>query len=196
MAAARQGVRMGQKAFVFDMTSCTGCRCCQVACKERHDLPVGVFYRRVADFEGGAFPAVWAASLSSACNHCDAPQCANNCPVLAPQKDLDTGLVVQDTDMCIGCGKCIVSCPYGVPAYNPVDDTVRKCDGCIALVRAGERPVCVAACSTRALRFMDAEEVEGLAISDRLTKDLACLPSSETSSPNTFILPKDEMRAL
>lgn len=43
---------MGQKAFYFDMTRCSGCRCCQVACKEAHDLPVGVFFRRVQDFEG------------------------------------------------------------------------------------------------------------------------------------------------
>lgn len=186
---------MGRKVFVFDMRRCTGCRCCQVACKERHDLPVGVLYRRVHDFEGGRFPAVWAASLSAGCNHCDDPQCAKNCPVGAPKKDLETGLVVQDESMCIGCGKCIASCPYDAPVYNPVDDTVRKCDGCIALVEAGERPVCVAACSTRALDFMDVEDMEDFDIASRLTRDLSCLPSSDLTNPGTYILPKDEMRA-
>ena len=120
---------MGQKAFFFDMTRCSGCRCCQVACKEAHDLPVGVFYRRVHEFEGGTFPHVWAASLSLGCNHCDDPQCVKNCPVAAQTKQADTGLVLQDTEMCIGCKKCMAACPYGAPSYNPVDDTVRKCDG-------------------------------------------------------------------
>lgn len=45
---------MSQKGFYFDMTSCTGCKCCQVACKDVNDLPVGRFFRRARDFEGGS----------------------------------------------------------------------------------------------------------------------------------------------
>ena len=88
---------MGQLGFYFDMTRCTGCRCCQIACKDKNDLPVGTLFREVSDFEGGVFPQVWAASLSMACNHCMEPQCAQNCPVAAYSKDPETGLVLQDT---------------------------------------------------------------------------------------------------
>ena len=32
---------MAQKAFAQNVNECTGCRCCQVACKDKNDLPIG-----------------------------------------------------------------------------------------------------------------------------------------------------------
>lgn len=186
---------MGQLGFYFDMTRCTGCRCCQVACKDKNDLPVGVFFRRVVDFEGGEFPDVWAASLSMSCNHCADPQCAKNCPVAAYSKDPQTGLVLQDTEMCIGCKKCTMSCPYEAPAYNPVDDTVRKCNGCIDWLAHGMQPACVAACSTRALQFGDIDELRERHGARGLTCVTRGLADPELTGPNLLVAPKDEMRA-
>ena len=102
--------------------------------------------------------------------------------------------MLQDTEMCIGCKKCMAACPYGAPSYNPVDDTVRKCDGCIALTSAGFQPACVAACSTRALRFGDVEQWDTSELAPLITSDLVCLPDSSITHPNVRILPKDEMR--
>lgn len=117
-----------------------------------------------------------------------------NCPVAAQVKQADTGLVLQDAEMCIGCKKCIAVCPYGAPSYNPENDTVRKCDGCVALAGAGFQPACVAACSTRALRFGDLEQWDASEQASLLTSDLFCLPDSNITHPNVRILPKDEMR--
>lgn len=44
--------------FYFDMTACIGCRTCQVACKDKNDLEMGVIFRRLSDFEVGEYPAV------------------------------------------------------------------------------------------------------------------------------------------
>lgn len=184
---------MGQKAFYVNMNECSGCRCCQVACKDTKNLPVGAFFREVHDFEGGEFPRTWAASLSLGCNHCSDPQCAKNCPVAAQKKQSDTGLVVQDRTMCIGCGKCIVSCPYEAPAFIEERDTVEKCDGCVELVRQGKSPACVAACSTRCLRFGDADELGTRYADFQLVSDLNGLPDSAITKPNLFIVPKAEM---
>lgn len=186
---------MGQLGFYFDMTRCTGCRCCQMACKDKNDLPVGVLFREVTDFEGGVFPQVWAASLSMACNHCDDPQCAKNCPVAAYSKDPETGLVLQDTWMCIGCKKCTVACPYGAPAYNAADDIVRKCNGCIDWLQNGLQPACVGACSTRALQFGDIDELRGRYGDRPLSCDAQGLPDSELTHPNVLIFCKDQMCA-
>lgn len=184
---------MTQLGFYIDTNSCSGCRCCQVACKDRNDLPVGVFFRKVSDYEGGVFPNTWAASLSLACNHCECPQCAKNCPVAAITKCEDTGLVIQDREMCIGCGKCVLACPYGAPAYDPLRDVMEKCDGCLAMVEEGKLPACVATCSTRCLRFGDIEELAEIFADERLTKDLSFLSDSSITNPSILILPKAEM---
>ena len=43
---------MGQLGFYFDMTCCTGCRCCQIACKDKNDLPRGDAVPRGVRFRG------------------------------------------------------------------------------------------------------------------------------------------------
>ena len=47
--------RFKQLAFTFDQSLCTGCKACQIACKDKHDLPVGVTWRRVAEYSGGGW---------------------------------------------------------------------------------------------------------------------------------------------
>ena len=37
-----------RNGFYFDMTACIGCRTCQVACKDKNDLPLGEKFRRVS----------------------------------------------------------------------------------------------------------------------------------------------------
>ena len=38
--------------FIFDQNRCIGCGACQVACKDRHDLPAGLL-DNVVDLIGG-----------------------------------------------------------------------------------------------------------------------------------------------
>jgi anaerobic dimethyl sulfoxide reductase subunit B (iron-sulfur subunit) len=187
---------MGQMGFYFDMTRCTGCRCCQVACKDVNNLEPGVLFRHVTDYEGGTYPQLWAASLSMGCNHCSTPACVPNCPVAAITKDDDTGLVVQDRSMCIGCERCIDFCPYSAPAYIPDDKVTGKCDGCIDLVRAGSVPSCVAACSTRALRFGDLSTLQQTyGAGQNLTSDLTVIANSGETGPSILINPVAGLRA-
>jgi anaerobic dimethyl sulfoxide reductase subunit B (iron-sulfur subunit) len=46
---------VAQKGFYYDMTACIACKACQVACKDKNDLPVGITYRQVETFEGGSY---------------------------------------------------------------------------------------------------------------------------------------------
>ena len=40
-------------AFRFDSAACSGCRTCQIACKDKHDLAAGLRWRRVWEVTGG-----------------------------------------------------------------------------------------------------------------------------------------------
>jgi anaerobic dimethyl sulfoxide reductase subunit B (iron-sulfur subunit) len=67
-----------QYAFYFDSSACSGCKACQVACKDKHNLEVGRLWRRVYEVSGGGWQrqgqawttSAFAYNLSLACNHC------------------------------------------------------------------------------------------------------------------------------
>lgn len=74
--------------FFFDQTLCTGCKACQIACIDKHDLPTGVRWRRVVEYSGGTWqisgdtfnPSVFTYYTSVSCNHCEDPICMKVCP--------------------------------------------------------------------------------------------------------------------
>ena len=60
--------------FYVDVQRCIGCRTCQVACKDRHNLQAaGPRTRRVGSFECGTYPEVGMFHLTVSCDHCDDP---------------------------------------------------------------------------------------------------------------------------
>ncbi len=88
---------MAHYGFYFDAESCIGCHTCQVACKDTHDLPVGVNRRIVRSFctgEGFA-PRIYHVSLSTAgCNLCaDLREMGEQaaCVAACPQRALELG---------------------------------------------------------------------------------------------------------
>ena len=184
---------MGQFGFYFDMNKCSGCKCCMVACMDENNSEPGYQLRKVTAFEGGVFPAVWAASLSIACNHCAKPACVENCPTGSLAKDEDTGLVLHNDATCIGCGTCANSCPYGAPVVVESLGVAKKCDGCRDLREIGEVPACVAACSTRCLDFGELEALKAKYGSAQLTSGLSVLPSPSDTEPSLLINPKAEL---
>ena len=176
--------------FYVDVQRCIGCRTCQVACKDRHNLQAaGPRTRRVGSFECGTYPEVGMFHLTVSCNHCENPACVANCPTGAMYKSAD-GIVLHDDDVCIGCKTCMSSCPYGAPQYSEEKDLIIKCDSCKALREAGMNPVCVDACMTRALDFGDTDELKSKYGSD-LVSELPCLGGADITAPNLLIKPSD-----
>jgi anaerobic dimethyl sulfoxide reductase subunit B (iron-sulfur subunit) len=158
---------MIEHAFYFDSSACSGCKACQVACKDRHGLKVGLLWRRVYEVAGGGWTrsgqawlsSVFAYHVSLACNHCREPICAEVCPTRAITRRAD-GIVLLDPDRCVGCKYCSWACPYGAPQYDDETGTMSKCNFCAADLDEGLPPSCVAACPLRALDFGDREELE------------------------------------
>ena len=83
--------------FFFDQSLCTGCKACQIACEDKHDLPVGVNWRRVVEYSGGSWqesgntftPNVFTYYTSIACNHCENAICMEVCPTTAMSRRED-----------------------------------------------------------------------------------------------------------
>lgn len=154
-------------AFYFDSSSCSGCKACQVACKDKNNLPVGILWRRVYEVTGGGWTrrgdawlsTVFAYNVSLACNHCERPICVEVCPAGAYTKRAD-GIVLLDSNRCLGCQYCAWACPYGAPQYDERTGRMSKCNFCVDNLEAGQPPACVAACPLRALDFGDRAELE------------------------------------
>jgi len=176
-------------AFTFDASACTGCKACQIACKDKNNLPEGVLWRRVYEISGGSWQGqgeawttdVFAYNLSLACNHCVHPKCAGVCPTDAYVQRED-GIVFIDESKCMGCGYCAWACPYSAPRYNPDLGYMTKCNLCFDNLDADLPPACVAACPMRVLDLVKVEEQSEVPVSDT-GKKLWTLPGSEHPFP-------------
>ncbi len=176
--------------FYFDMASCIGCKTCQMACKDKNDLPIGNLFRQVHSYENGKYPTVKAYHWSATCNHCENPACVNNCPTGAMYKS-DEGVVLHDDAVCIGCQTCVNSCPYGVPQYIEETGKSGKCDSCVAFRKNGKNPACVDACVMRCLEFGDLDELKAKHADRELINELPCMPPAAATNPNVLIHAKE-----
>lgn len=135
-----------QYGMVIDTRRCTGCHACSVACKSEFDVPLGVNRSWVEYTEKGNFPNVQRTFLPRLCNHCSEPPCVDVCPTGATYKQEDDGIVVVNSDICIGCKYCILACPYDARFLNHTTGVADKCDFCQHRVAQGLEPSCVNTC--------------------------------------------------
>lgn len=175
---------MTQYGFYVDANLCVGCMTCRVACKDVNNLGVNENFRMVKSYATGQFPNVGMYHVSISCNHCASPACVANCPVGAMSKDPETGLVIHDDELCIGCQTCVSACPYGHPQFIESEGIVRKCEACGGLRVQGEQPSCVASCPMRAIEFGDIEELKAAHADENPVSDFEVLPDSSTTAPN------------
>lgn len=176
---------MAKMGYFFDQNACIGCKTCQIACKDKNDLEIGQFFRRVRDYESGRYPHARVFHHSMTCNHCEFPACVAACPNAAMYSDEEDGTVQHDDSKCIGCQYCVEACPYGIPLYMSDLGVVHKCDACIELRMSGEHPACVASCPMRALEFGNLKSMEESHA--KAVRETSVLPSSSKTMPCTLI---------
>lgn len=176
---------MERKAFFFDSDRCVGCKTCMVACHKKNNLPEGVWYRHVTSYETGTFPAVSLYHLSLGCQHCEHPACIAQCPTKAMYRDEADGTVQHNDDICIGCGSCVIACPYDAPVLVEELGIAKKCNACIDTREADGVPTCVAACGTRALDFGAYDELAKR--HPNAVDKIAPMPSADITHPSIFI---------
>ena len=181
-----------QIGFYFDQTRCTGCGACRVACKDWNDVPAGPEnWMRVECIEKGKLPDVYVAYMVGPCFHCMDPVCIPACPVQAISKRDEDGIVVVDSDTCIGnieCDvKCLKACPYDAPQFGTEDNAkMEKCNFCVDRLAENKQPICVAGCPTRALdsgpldelkaKYGDVREAQGFIYAAELDPSIVFKP--------------------
>jgi formate dehydrogenase iron-sulfur subunit len=151
---------------LIDLTRCSGCQTCALACKESNQLPQPETIPSALDAGALSFVDIRTqrdgsdAYVKRQCMHCLNPACVSACTVGALRKTAE-GPVVYDADKCIGCRYCQYACPFGVPTYqwdNPLG-LIRKCEMCVDRLAEGGKPACVGACPNGALRFGKRKEL-------------------------------------
>lgn len=174
--------RYKQHGFYFTADNCIACHACEAACSEKNDNPGHIAFRSVGFVEGGTYPDYRRQNISMACNHCDDPVCLKGCPTRAYTKFAEYGAVLQDPDICFGCGYCTWVCPYNAPQLDPVEGTVSKCNMCVDRLEVGLKPACVSACLGKALEFGVVENTpEGRY---QVDADIPGFPDPSITNPN------------
>jgi phenylacetyl-CoA:acceptor oxidoreductase subunit 1 len=59
--------------------------------------------------------------LTVGCMHCNSPPCLAVCPTTATKRR-SNGIVEIDLELCVGCGACILACPYKAREINTTDE--------------------------------------------------------------------------
>jgi len=179
----RKGIAGKKFVMVIDLARCKNLGKCREACNHAHQVNPGQNWIKVLGMEDSDHTApYW---QPTTCMHCDEPPCVKVCPVDATFKRQD-GIVLIDSDRCIGCRFCMAACPYSTRVFNweepvltkePVSTkevapqhyscetstpqkkgTVGKCDFCPDMARKGELPHCVSACPNGVFFFGDMNE--------------------------------------
>lgn len=184
------------KIFLIDVSKCSGCYNCQLACKDEHcgndwtpyaaPQPLtGQFWCSVSEHVQGTIPKVKMHYIAKMCAHCENPACMAACAENAIEKR-DDGLVIIKPEKCTGCGKCVDECPIGVIYYNNDRQIAQKCTGCAHLLDNGyAQPRCSEACPTDAMIFGEEE-----ALRERLADAKPLIPGGRIyykNIPGEFI---------
>src|ERR1700712_674544 len=150
-------------AKLIDVSTCIGCKACQVACMEWNDLrdeigentgsynnpndltPASWTVMKFAEVEPEPGKLEWLIRKDG-CMHCEDPGCLKACPAPGAIVKYSHGIVDFDHDKCIGCGYCIKGCPFNIPRISKVDNKAYKCTLCSDRVAVGQGPACAKAC--------------------------------------------------
>ncbi len=132
---------MNNNVFFVDTERCIACGACEAACAREHDGNTHIFVTTVN--ERYAIPLC--------CLHCGKSPCVEACPTMALERTSHSAVIFHSA-RCIGCGLCILACPFGVIELKD-ENTILKCDRCISRLKGGKKPVCILTCPTKALAY-------------------------------------------
>jgi len=206
--------------FLVDTEKCVGCGLCVKACKLENEVPYDAPVTRtwveryvitkdgkshidspLGGRDGFTSPKIDGKEIDpkdiakaffvpKLCNQCDNPPCVQVCPVGATYQTSD-GVVLVDRKWCIGCGYCIMACPYGVRFFHPVHKVAEKCTFCYHRISKGEKTACVQACPFGARQIGNLRDPEDPVTKIVMTQRVGVLKDEYGTKPQVFYLGLD-----
>ena len=164
-------MKMPRYGISVDVTRCTGCYACFLACKDEFAgndyLPLsaaqpdaGPSWIRVEEVEHGTGTKVKVDYVPIACQQCADAPCIRPEFGDAVYRRAD-GIVIIDPVKAKGKKEIVDSCPYGAISWNQASSLAQKCTMCAHMIDSGEKTTrCVETCPTQALVFGDLDDSE------------------------------------
>lgn len=207
--------------FLVDTYKCVGCGFCVKACKIENEVPYDAPVTRtwverylilkdgrmVADTPLGGRDGFTglkvrgetiepkdvakAYFVPKLCNQCENPPCVQVCPVGATYQTAD-GVVLIDRTWCIGCGYCIMACPYGARFFHPVYKVAEKCTFCYHRISKGMKTACVDACPFGARQIGNLKDPNDPVTKTVMTERVAVLKAEYGTKPQAYYIGLDE----
>jgi formate dehydrogenase iron-sulfur subunit len=163
---------MGKYAALVDVSRCTACKACQIACKQWNELPAEKTintgtYQNPPDLSVTTYTLIRFKELSEngemrwnffkdQCRHCLEPPCkeAADMQVKGAIIKEPSGAVLFTEKTRLLDGKEIrEACPYDIPRQDPNTKLMAKCTFCNDRIANGMVPACIKVCPTGTLSF-------------------------------------------
>jgi len=208
-------------AFLVDIQKCVGCGFCVKACKKENEIPYDAPVSRtwveryvvtrdgkshidtpLAGRDGFTSNTIHGQEINpdeitkaffvpKLCNQCENPACVQVCPVGATYQTKD-GVVLVDRKWCIGCGYCIMACPYGARFFHPIHKVAEKCTFCYHRITKGMESACVQACPFGARQLGNLKDPDDPVAKKIMTQRVSILKDEYGTKPQVFYIGLDE----
>ncbi len=193
-------------SILIDTSRCTGCRGCQIACKQWNQLPgtetknMGTYQNpqdlsdatwklvRFADGKNGNGKPYWY-FFADQCRHCLSPGCMSEVEKGEIVQDEKTGAVIftpKTKDLNFKATR--EGCPYNIPRQDPKSKVLFKCTMCLDRITDNQIPACVKACPTGTMVFGERDKI--------LAEVKKRVETLKKTFPNVAALNADDVRVI